>query len=170
MIDLEKSNSRSPYKLLPSSTHGFYEFVTDFGVHYQIGFMFDCSIISENAYQFVITNINNKVSPNDDKVRETIMIMVDEFFKKNYNTLLYICETGDGKQAMRNRLFHYWFSLYDRFCEFTCLSSSIIDMDGVQNFATLIVRNDNPKLVDIVSEFSETISLLNNKPSSTGEA
>lgn len=170
MIDIEKFNSRSPYKVVPTSTHGFYDFVTDFGVHYQIGFMIDDSIIHDNAYQFVITNINNRISPSDEKVRETIIVMIDEFFSLNNNTLLYICETGDGKQAMRNRLFHYWFSLYDRFREFTCLSSSVIDADGVQNYATLIIRNDNPKLVEIVSEFTETISLLNNKPSDMYDA
>lgn len=164
MIDIERFNSRAPYKVTPSAFRGFYEFVTDFGVQYQIGFMEDDSIIRENAYQFVITNINNQVSPNDDNVRKTIIIMIDEFFLKNNMTLLYICETGDGKQAMRNRLFHYWFSLYDRFSEFTCLSSSVIDMDGVQNFATLIIRNDNPRLLNVINEFTETISLLNSKP------
>ena len=164
MIDLERFNARSPYKAEPSDIDGFYEFVTDYGVQYQVGFMYDDSIIRENAYQFIITNVNNEASPNDDKVRQAVIIMIDEFFKAKDNILLYICETGDGKQAMRNRLFHYWFSLYENFSEFTCLSSSITDMDGVQNFATLIVRNDNKRLTEVIQEFTETIHLLSSKP------
>ena len=164
MIDLDSYNSRSPYRAIKSSSDGFYEFVTDFGVHYSIGFMFDDSIINHEAYQFIIANVNNKISPNDDKVRIAVMIMIDEFFKKNNKTMLYICETGDGKQAMRNRLFQYWFSKYERRGEFTYLSSSITDMDGIVNYATLIVRNDNPELVEVITQFSETIQLLSNKP------
>lgn len=37
-------------------------------------------------------------SPRDSKVRETVMCIVDEFFRKNQAALLYICETGDGMQ------------------------------------------------------------------------
>lgn len=164
MIDLESYNSRSPYKATKSSDDGFYEFVTDYGVHYSIGFMFDDTIINHETYQFIIANVNNKISPNDDKVRIAVMVMIDEFFKKNNKTMLYICETGDGKQAMRNRLFQYWFSKYERKAEFTYLSSSIIDLEGVVNYATLIIRNDNPNLVEVITQFTETIQLLSNKP------
>lgn len=164
MIDLNSYNSRSPYKAVASSSEGFYDFITDFGVHYSIGFMYDDTIIDHEVYQFIIANVNNKVSPNDDKVRIAVMTMIDEFFIKNNKTMLYICETGDGKQAMRNRLFQNWFSRYEKKGEFTYMSSSITDLDGVVNYATLIVRNDNPELIEVVTRFSETIQLLSNKP------
>ena len=44
------------------------------------------------------------------------------------------------------------------------ISSSVMDMDGIINFATLILRNDNPFLSEIVTEFTESIQLLNQKP------
>lgn len=44
------------------------------------------------------------------------------------------------------------------------LTSSIVDEDGVVNFATLILRNDNPLLAEIVAEFSESVQLLSQKP------
>lgn len=164
MIDIESFNQRSPYKVTPSCVSGFYEFTTDYDVQYQIGFMPDASIIQENAYQFVITNVNNRISPNDSKVKDTVITMIDEFFRKNNDTLLYICETGDGKQAMRNRLFHYWFSQYENSVNLVCLSSSVTDEEGVVNYATIIIRNDNPKLSEIISEYTETIKLSSSKP------
>lgn len=164
MIDLLHFNSVSPYKALPSIPDGFYEFITDFGVRYSIGFMYDDSIITSGAYQFIISNVNNQASPNDDKVRQTIICMIDEFFCQNEDVLLYICETGDGKQAMRNRLFQYWFSKYDKKDDFTFLSSSVTEADGIVNYATIIIRSRSPRLTEVVTEFTETMRLFQEKP------
>lgn len=78
--------------------------------------------------------------------------------------MLYICETGDGKQAMRNRLFQYWYSRYERKQEFTFLSASIKDKEGTINYATLIIRNDNPDYTEVVNEFALSVKILNDKP------
>ncbi len=164
LINLPYFNSKSPYTAQSGEPEGFYEFVTDHGVLYSVGFMEDDSLISSGAYQFIISNVNHQVSPSDDKVRQTIMLLVDCFFSKSNDTLLYLCETGDGKQAMRNRLFQYWFSQYDKKDDFTYLSTSITDVDGVVNYATIIIRNDNPLLVEIVNEFTQTVKLLREKP------
>lgn len=55
--------------------------------------------------EFSIININNKRSPRDHNVRDTIIAIVENFFQENQDVMLYICETGDGKQSMRRRLF-----------------------------------------------------------------
>lgn len=89
--------------------------------------------------------------------------MIDELFRCNNSTLLYICETGDNKQRMHSRLFEYWFSTYNRKALFTMISSSIVDAEGVVNFATIILRNDNPELSEIIVEFTESIQLLSQK-------
>jgi hypothetical protein len=44
------------------------------------------------------------------------------------------------------------------------ISSSIVDAEGVVNFATIILRNDNPELSEIIVEFTESIQLLSQKP------
>lgn len=44
------------------------------------------------------------------------------------------------------------------------MSTSVTDDDGIENFAALIVRKDNPLLNLIVSEFTETVQLLSQKP------
>lgn len=165
MIDVELLNTRTPYKVYCSSTNElFFSFVTDFDVEFSVGFMLDDIISADETYQFVIANVNSKKSPNDKKVQMTVMCLIDEFFSQNNSTVLYICETGDGKQAMRNRLFQHWFSQYENRRQLTYISSSIIDEEGIENYATLVVRNDNPNLVAVISEFTETVSILNSKP------
>ena len=68
------------------------------------------------------------------------------------------------KQALRNRLFERWFSTYERKAQYTFVASSLKDDEGIENYAAIIVRNDNPDLSAIIAEFTETISLLSSKP------
>ena len=164
LLSLKRINENSSYPVETTGEDGFYQFFTDGGVHYSVGFMEDDILLSQNSYQLIIANINNHKSPRDHKVRDTIIAIVDEFFRNNNSRLLYICETGDSKQSMRSRLFEYWFSTYNRKALFTMISSSIVDEEGVVNFATIILRNDNPNLSEIIAEFTESIQLLSQKP------
>ena len=157
-------HENTSYPVETTVEDGFYQIFTDAGVLYSVGFMEDDILLSQNSYQLIIANINNHKSPRDHKVRDTIIAIVDEFFRNNNSTLLYICETGDSKQSMRSRLFEYWFSTYNRKALFTMISSSIVDEEGVVNFATIILRNDNPNLSEIIAEFTESIQLLSQKP------
>ncbi len=164
VLSLKSINASVPYKVTKSKEEGFYEFITIHDVHYSVGFMEDDLLMQEDAYQLIIANVNHRSSPRDAKVRDTVIGIVDEFFRKNNTTLLYICETGDSKQSMRSRLFEYWFASYKRKALFTMMSSSIVDVDGVVNYATLILRNDNPRFTQIVEEYSKSIQLLSQKP------
>ena len=164
LLSLKRINENSSYPVETTGEDGFYQFFTDGGVHYSVGFMEDDILLSQNSHQLIIANINNHKSPRDHKVRDTIIAIVDEFFRNNNSTLLYISETGDSKQSMRSRLFEYWFSTYNRKALFTMISSSIVDEEGVVNFATIILRNDNPNLSEIIAEFTESIQLLSQKP------
>lgn len=75
-----------------------------------------------------------------------------------------ICETGDGMQKMRSRLFSYWFSVYAENDDFLFLPQVVYDEEENENYAALIIRRDNPLFNDLVSEFTNTITLLNGKP------
>lgn len=78
--------------------------------------------------------------------------------------LLYICETGDGMQKMRSRLFQYWFSIYNEREEYLFPPQIVYDEEENENYAALIIRKDNPCFVELVSELTDTINLLNGKP------
>lgn len=134
-LSLEIINAVVPYHVKESVEEGFYEFFTIHDVHCSIGFVEDDILMKEDAYQLIIANVNHRASPRDAKVRDTVLAIVDEFFRVNNTTLLYICETGDGKQSMRNRLFQYWFASYSHKALFTMLSASIVDADGVVNYS-----------------------------------
>ena len=163
-LSLELINKIADYPVVRNNQDGFFHFFTDGGVHYSVGFIEDDVLLSKESYQLIIANLNNRKSMRDKKVRNSIVAIVDEFFNRNNATLLYFCETGDNKQGMRSRLFEYWFSIYNRKSLFTTMSSSVVDGEGVVNYATIILRNDNPYLSEIITEFSESIQALNQKP------
>lgn len=163
-LSSERINEMASYQVEPTNEEGFYQFFTDGGVHYSVGFMEDDVLLTREAYQLIVANLNNHKSPRDRKVRDTIVAIIDEFFRCNNATLLYLCETGDNKQSMRSRLFEYWFSTYNRKALFTMMSSSVADAEGVVNFVTIILRNDNPYLSETITEFTLSIQLLSQKP------
>lgn len=163
-LSLQDINASAPYQVRESQEEGFYEFFTIHDVHYSVGFMEDDLLMQEETYQLIIANVNHHASPRDAKVRDSVIAIVDEFFRVNNTTLLYICETGDKKQSMRNRLFQYWFSSYRHKALFTMMSSSVVDADGIVNYATIILRNDNPRFMQVVEEYTRSIQLLSHKP------
>lgn len=164
ILCIDNINAKAPYQTEYATNKAFVIFSTDYGAHYLVGFEYDDTSFSFETYQLVIINSNNKKSPRDAKVKETIISIVESFFHDNKSVLLYICETGDQRQSIRNRLFKHWFSSYIYQDLFTFISASVKDEYGIVNHAAIIVRTDNPLMPMIVSEFSQTISLLNDKP------
>ena len=163
---LDEINASAPYEVYWHEKSRTYRFKSDFGVVLAIGFDDDDIIENAESYVFSIINVNKIPSPRDLKMRDTVMLIIENFFNMNEAALLYICESGDGKQHMRSRLFEYWFSSYQMKDKFILMPVSIEDMDGVENFAALIIRKDNPNILDIVAEFSNTVAMFRVKPNS----
>lgn len=163
-LDLTKINSCSPYVVERDSETGLLKFVSEFGISFSVTFENDDLLQNGESYQFVLINEEGTKSPRDSMVRETVMCIVDEFFRKNQAALLYICEAGDGMQKMRSRLFSFCFSIYAEKEDFLFLPQIVYDVEDNENYAALIIRRDNPQFNDLVSEFTNTITLLNGKP------
>lgn len=163
-LSLDAINAKSEYYVKKEDDEGTYSFMTDNMTEFFISFEKDDILRFGIVYQFGISNPQGKKSPRDHKVRITILAIIEEFFNKNKAALLYICETGDGMQKMRSRLFQYWFSVYNEKEEYLFLPQVVYDEEENENYAALIIRKDNPCFVELVSEFTETINLLNGKP------
>lgn len=163
-LNLKRINEKAPYLVTLNENDETYTFVTESGVEYSIGFMPDDLLQSDESYEFVIANLNDKKSPRDKKVKDTVVTIVEEFFNSNSATILYLCSTSDGKQLTRGRLFKNWFDSYEYSNRFTMVTSTLVDEYAIDNIAALIIRNDNPKLGKILAEFGETIEMFSHKP------
>lgn len=141
-----------------------YRFATDYGVEIAISFDLDELLETGEAYMFNITNVNKQRSPRDVKVRDTVIAIIDNFFETNEVALLYICETGDRKQALRNRLFDSWFAYANAQEQYVIMVANIHDLEGVDNYAAMILRKDNPHFVEYIAEFNNTVNMFMVKP------
>jgi hypothetical protein len=72
-----------------------------------------------------LTNPNHAKSPGDAKIAQTVVCIIEEFFRLNPEVLLYMCSTDNGQQAMRNRLFLRWFSGYEQQKKYAIRSSEV---------------------------------------------
>ena len=157
-INLGYVNRLSPYKVWTENGRDFY-IETDRGNLFKVGFMDDYSIWDTGAYQFTIHNEGSRPSPNDSKLKFTLFRLIEAFFDTNPDILLYICETGDDKQQLRNKLFVRWFNSYSLRENYVFRTVEIMDGDTL-NLAALIVQKSHARLNEILQEFDETISML----------
>lgn len=158
-LNVDRINANSPYKVR-LNVDGVILFETEYDVEYAIFFDLDDILLKNETYQFSIINRNGKKSPQDRKLRETIASVIYNFFDYNNATILYICETGDGKQGMRYRLFESWFHSSPRKEDFAVLSAQLTDPEGISNYAAIILRRDNPRFEEITEEFKQVVRLL----------
>lgn len=164
-LSVDRINASSPYRVFASVDEGFVEFTTDYGVRYSVGFYLTSGLISYDTYQFYIINVNHQRSPRDRKLKDTIMAIVCDFFVSGDSAMLYLCDTGDERQSMRNRLFEYWARTSCIQYDISIMSACLTDSEGVRNYASLLLRTDNPYYSEIIAEFTQTVKLLDDKPS-----
>ena len=162
-LRLENINLHSPYRVWQTQEDSHYYFQTDTGIQYDIVFAPDTSIINSGAYTIDIVNRQHVASPVDMKLRQTIIAIIEEFFEANGNeAMLYITETGDGKQMFRNRLFIRWFNLYNHHDKYI-IRTAEGKMDGQDNFIAIFVCKTNPHAQYIIEVFELVAALLFDK-------
>ena len=98
-LSLATINATSPYLVKIADDGKALCFVTDYDAEMFITFEKDDLLHNGTVYQFGISNPKKVRSPKDPKVRATILAIIEKFFAKNQAAFLYICETGDGRNA-----------------------------------------------------------------------
>ncbi len=161
-ITLEDINQKSPYEI--TLNNGDFDFTIDTGTRYSVSFLEDVPLGGCDTYQFGFRKREDSHSGYDVKVRNTLIAIIEQFFAENDNVLLYICDTSDGREAKRNRLFIRWFEDFANPERFT-LKTANATVEGQGFYAAIIVENCNPMLEAIVSDFKQTEeSLTGEKP------
>jgi hypothetical protein len=109
----------NPYKLHEDSD-GYY-FVTDFEVIYRVVFdglgdlFIDYPLIHRRIFSFSFhptypTLLSKRYDP---RVKDTLADIVHQFFNNQSNLIVFVCDSTDGKENCRKRLFESWFDEYN---------------------------------------------------------
>jgi len=157
-LSLDYINMKSPY-LVKRADDGDYVFQTTKGVIYGVGFIENDPLGGCETYQLSISNQNKVHASYDPEVKNTTLVIVDEFFRENLDGLLYMCDTSDSREAARNRLFLRWFEESAEPERFTIKTASTV-IEGQGIYAAIIVENRNPLAKAIIDDFELTARML----------
>ena len=160
-LSIDAINARAPYVVEQAESTTFF-FTTKQGVLYSVGFVRDYSFLQDGLYQFFITNVNHIHANAEDGVFETVKVIVEEFFAQGQPVMLYICDTMDDRQAVRDRLFQMWFHMYISNTTFTMYNEQVC-IDNIQYFASIILRKDHPQHNLIINTFHDFVQDIPNK-------
>jgi hypothetical protein len=161
-LDVNVINQSAPYGV--RLEEGTYRFHTDYDIAYIVEFEQEDVFDNAPAYWFGVVNRSHRPSPNDSKVRATIICIIEEFFRQNPDILLYMCDSADDQQSMRNRLFLRWFNGYEQQKLYVIRTAKILDED-TETYVAIIVQRNNPQLESILKQFDEQTALFReNKP------
>ena len=156
LISLSAVNAKSPYKI-DSDQSGSFFFVTDKQRPYHVAFIEDQLFYEQGIYQYCIdTDVHTAA---DSHVYEVVVALMEEFFRSSAKGVLYVCDSMDGRQAARNRLFNRWFNSYVEKDKYLLLQREV-QYEGVLQYVSLIVRKDHPEVQIIKASFEKVLSNL----------
>lgn len=158
-LDISLLNLKSPYYVVQDAD-GDLLFETDYGVRYGISIELNEGMMNYPAYEFGILNKNGIPSPHDRKLRDTILAIIEEFFRSNGGVLLYICATGDGMQKYRFHLFLRWFNTYEHRDLYEIRTVEEVMDEKTPNYGAIIVEKTHPDLDLILARFEELAAFL----------
>ena len=153
-LDLHSINIIAPYPVWYVNNELLFK--TENSILYSVAFELD-ELFEFSAYWFRITNRSGIKSPGDKKIQQTVIIIIEEFFKKNPDILLYICDNANDQQAQRDRLFLRWFNGYEQRKKYIIKSASILD-EGTVNYVSMIIPRCHPLLEEAIASFDSEIS------------
>ena len=112
-----------------------YNFTTKNSILYRVAFVVDetfSSISGEeisNIYQIIIEKANEGIEPFDRKVSKTVEHIIELFFLKVENSLIYVCDDADEKAKLRHKIFDRWYKKSEH-------RKSIIKIDNIIQFSS----------------------------------
>jgi hypothetical protein len=154
-LDLGRLQLTAPYTIIKAGED--YLFRTDNDILYAVSFQEYDGIEGLNAYWFDLSNRSHSASPNDTKVRKTVICIIEEFFNQNPDVLLYMCDNADDQQAMRARLFLRWFNGYEQKKKYA-IRTALLTEECIDSYIALIIERSHPQFDEITTLFDEEIS------------
>lgn len=157
-LNLNHINLKAPYSVWKQGDQ--YLFKTDYLIIYSVTFDKEDMLADYSGYWFNLSNTSGQKSPNDKKISLTLAAIIEEFFISEPHVMLYLCDTANGQQAQRARLFFHWFEKFNQTNEYV-IHTAIVKDEEEANYIALISKKDNPQLEKVMSIFSNEIKMFN---------
>jgi len=156
------------YKVTLDTTSGIYSFTTKNNISYDVIFNDAVEYFQgtttygnlSNIYSLILEKRTDVIEPLDREVQNTVDAILQHFFEDTSNSLLYICQTKDGKGLKRFNKFNKWYddSLYNVNLEKK--DELLYESNGTINYTSLIYHTENPFKDSLENAHTETIKVL----------
>lgn len=150
-LSLLSINEKAPLKVSTASDAFMFEAEQ---TKYIVGFVEDEAIATKGVYQLFLMNKDGSKNTLSKEIYQTVVVIIEEFFKENDNAILYICDISDNRQTARDRLFSIWFNSYEKKEDFT-LERTSVDFDGTKYHAAMLISNSNPHYKEFLNAFND---------------
>ena len=157
-LDIDNINLSSPYTV--AEIQGNLHFRTDNDIDYVVSFDEDSNPIC-TAYWFNLTNPEHSKSPGDLKIAQTVICIIEEFFRQNPDILLYLCSTDGGQQAQRARLFLRWFNGAEQQKHYITRTAEVRGDEAGNEYIAFIAQRSNPKIEAFLQYFESEVRFFN---------
>lgn len=148
-----------------------YNFVTKNEILYRIAFIIDetFSTISgeeiSNIFQIIVEKSNNEIEPFDSKVSKTIEHIIERFFQKIENSLIYICSDDNEKAEKRHEIFNRWYEK-SKYKEVIIKIDNIISVSIRENekqklYTSFMFHKQNSNFEKLLEIYSQLEKVLN---------
>lgn len=148
-----------------------YNFVTKHHILYRIAFVVDhtFSTISgediPNIFQLVVEKVNDEIEPFDSTVSQTIEDIVERFFRKVENSLIYVCSDSRDKAEIRHKVFDRWYKK-SKYNEFIVKKDNIItvdigDLEPLKIYTSFMFHKLNSNYEKLVAIYNQIERALN---------
>lgn len=156
-LDTDRINESSPYDV--EYDGNLLVFTTACDLVFAVDFDEDTNPYFP-AYWLNLRNVYHRASSGDKRIAQTVICIVEEFFRQNEDVLLYICSSDDGHQAQRARLFVRWFNGAEQQRHYVSRSVEVRGEDKTE-YVAMIVPRSRTDLEQILLKFDEEIAMFN---------
>lgn len=117
-------------------------------------------VFNKDVYEFIVRiQVNPPVDP---LLPPTIAAIFHDFFQREGAVVVYICDSSDGRQAVRFRKFNSWYSYFEgRGTILMKIDLEFEDKD-VPIYTSLILQAKHPFLPEIISAYQQLILWADN--------
>ena len=149
------SNSQLRYNWIQEGLS--YTFINKDGIKYRAYFVDISDYYPQfpNTYSFSIEPENPKAHPVDNRISVTVAEILKQFFQKRENAMIMVCDSVDGKEEKRRKLFDRWF---DKYADGNILKyDASAPLDDYRLFISIYFSKNNPNKKLLLQSFYDLL-------------
>lgn len=164
---------QSHYNYVFDEITNTYNFVTKNEILYKIAFIIDETFTTisgeeiSNVFQLIVEKSNDEIESYDSKVSKTIEHIIERFFQKIENSLIYICSDDNEKAEKRHEIFNRWYKK-SKYKEVIIKIDNIISVSISENekqklYTSFMFHKQNSNFEKLLEIYSQIEKVLNDE-------